>query len=369
MEGQWQGYVAEGEFVNAEIDDEGDGYRGRIYLFRDHLPFIVIVSFATEDKRPVSDLKVPIEYQRIVVPETIRADELRTMVPENSFPEVGKLSLSLAEGDLLITMKAANAQGQEQTVTARVAQGYSTSDSNLLPDAEVVGWEEFKRRMTHLELDRYIFRGQPVQKRLRTSFHRTKRKDLARYVNYDIPRLHRAVSSTVSSYLNLGDNNHYAAFWNLLQHHGYPTPILDWTHSPYVAAFFAFRHKREQATGGEKVRLFMFDSRQWRNDFQQLNSVINVRPHFSLFEFLPLENPRATPQQALSALSTVDDIEGYIEVKGTERGRDYLKVFDLPYEQRHQVMDELRLMGITPSSLFPGLDGVCETMKMQHFGY
>jgi hypothetical protein len=160
------------------------------------------------------------------------------------------------------------------------------------------------------------------------------------------------------------------AFFNLVQHHGYPTPLLDWTYSPYVAAFFAFRGVSKAAAAGadpnEKVRIVVLDER-WLSDIQQLVMLDRAFPHFSITEFIAIENERMIPQQSVSSVTNVDDIETYIRAREEANGQSYLFAIDLPRSERSAVFDELSFMGLTAGSLFPGLDGACEELKERNF--
>jgi hypothetical protein len=182
--------------------------------------------------------------------------------------------------------------------------------------------------------------------------------------------LHRHLSAR-TNILDLNNALMYAAFLHLAQHHGYPTPLLDWSYSPFVGAYFAYHGVEDverAAVDRQKVRIFLFDKTAWCGDIKQILTATARFPHFSVVEPLSIGNERMIPQQALSSLTTVDDIETYIRSKESA-DKVYLRAIDLPAEDRDGVLRELSLMGITAGSLFPGLDGTCQELRERFFGY
>jgi hypothetical protein len=231
-------------------------------------------------------------------------------------------------------------------------------------------WGAYKDAVARFEPRRYLFQGQSKPWRLRTAFHRTGRADLTRFLEYDIPVLVRHLSARTKHVFNLSIPDEMGALFSLVQHHGYPTPLLDWTYSPYVAAFFAYRGISNRDTAGARpeqiVRIHIFDQEKWRADYNQLLQVVSAGLNLSIGEFMPIENTRMIPQQAVSTVTNVDDMETYILSKESAE-KKYLSAIDLPLCDRRLVVRELGVMGITAASMLPGLDGDCEELKERNF--
>lgn len=373
MNGTWQGKYTgtnSGQIV-VEIDDMGDHFRGCAYAYDSNpgLPSTFAI-IKTPDKSSKLKFSAP----------------LAPLDPRTGEPTEWINIANLFQGQNVTVAKTADVECEWDdkhlkiswltdigtSGSADIAKSKADQPSTYKP-LSVSTWEEFKKHVTGLEQYRFIYRGQRTTMRLRSPFHRTGRGDMRNFFLQDIPVLYRSLSARTKHVFNLADPLQHAAFLNMVQHHGYPTPLLDWTYSPFVAAYFAYHRIRKAdsaaAKADQKVRIFLFDAKEWRGSFQQILNVTVRWQHFSLVEPIAIENERLIPQQALSSFTTVDDIESYIAEKETSAHKQFLQVIDLPLSERDLVIRELTLMGVTAGSLFPGLDGTCEELRERFFSF
>ena len=370
MKGQWIGNYTgtNAGTIMVNVDEFSSHFQGIAYLTESNslLPGTAVV-FKTENKNSKSAIQVlgllPIDPKTGIASPW---EQVKKYYGNNVVFSSAASATASVENDLL-TLTWTTDIGNTGTCTLPRSKATQPSELN----ASSLDWAGFKKYVSTLEGRKNVFRGQNQQWRLRTSFHRNGRADLARFLNEDIQVLHKHLSARTKHVFNLDIPNENGAFFNLVQHHGYPTPLLDWSYSPYVAAFFAYRgisnEKAARAKPGAKVRIHVFDQLQWKTDWNQILMLLFTGPHLSVGEFLAIENERMIPQQAISTVTNVDDIETYIRQKEETSKRKYLSAIDLPIAERKMVIQELSYMGITAGSLFPGLDGACEELKERNF--
>ena len=99
----------------------------------------------------------------------------------------------------------------------------------------------------------------------------------------------------------------------------------------------------------------------------QLKHLYNLRDPVMTASLWGLTQHHGYPQQSIMMVSNVDDIESYIEAQDRLHGDQSLWAIDLPISERLKVLSELRLMGISAGSLFPGIDGTCRDFKERYF--
>jgi hypothetical protein len=150
-------------------------------------------------------------------------------------------------------------------------------------------------------------------------------------------------------------------WWMLGRHFGLITPLLDWTMSPYIAAFFAFSEYAEMHYTGFKAgtpnKLPTVDDSRVVIWALATKGNIEKKEEFEIIRTRKDDFHRQRAQQSVFTRLTHDthlDFESYLLSTGKAA---YLERIEIPGVEWGKALYDLQLMNIKFNTLFPDLDG------------
>lgn len=249
----------------------------------------------------------------------------------------------------------------------------------------LTSWAEYKDFVSSLS-ENWVFRGQQSARWvLRNAIERTDFIHLYKGVELDfLAEFQRGARN----YLNKDETPEHIIEWlALMQHHGAPTRLLDFSRSPFISAYFAYeqcnpRHHENIGIWAMNVKHLKDRSLEiLADEFSEAISESKNLINEKLFEKIysennkklvfPIEpfrmNRRYSVQQSVF-VSTGTGEEPFMQ-QLTFLGDDISKAIiklELPTALQKEVLRDLQRMNLNRASLFPDLDGYAIALKLRY---
>jgi hypothetical protein len=252
---------------------------------------------------------------------------------------------------------------------------------------KLISWDEFHGvvKIFNYNPD-YIWRGQRCYCRdwlLKSSFDRKNPKSSNR--NNELEKIFKKFKQKLED-LPSSRNKSFTAdeIWAIGQHYGLPTPLLDWTECPYIAAYMAFFKKVENGKNDQTENRVIYAlnrvlKRMIMKTKHAKTKELLSRERFVEFDldennFNPEQNQRLKSQKGrFTKALEGDDIKATVTKfwKREQQYRDKIILAEILMtdKAREECLTYLeKNKKITHGTLFPDYAGAVEICKIQLYG-
>ena len=166
----------------------------------------------------------------------------------------------------------------------------------------------------------------------------------------------------------------YSSWLALMQHFGLPTRLLDWSYSPLVALYFAVSAN----SGPTSPCIWILSARtlNQNQDFDPVIYPINAWSFGNLIEPAFKKRPetgKVAVAMGIEFDSRIQLQQGAFTIHSSDTplnkfkdASNFLVKLIIPYDCKTELFNELQILGITKSYLFPDLASLSEDLKYKH---
>lgn len=245
-------------------------------------------------------------------------------------------------------------------------------------------WDDYKKIINEMS-ENWVFRGQVnAEWELRNAIERTN------FIHY-----YKGIEQVFLTEFQRGARNylhrdetpeHILEWLALMQHHGAPTRLVDFSRSAFISAYFAFEqcfysidyvavwainlHQIKKSAGEIIAARFPED---WESCNGHINERIFERVFYSdeLSLIFPVEpfkmNRRYSLQQSIfvSSGNSREPFMDQLSFLGDQVSKSVIRI-EIPIKDQKTAIRDLQKMNIHRASLFPDLDGYALSLKMRY---